>query len=83
VVDALTESGLFWMLVPTAFGGGGLGIRDALLVNEAIARADASTGWAFMANAFGSAIMAGYLPESGARTLYGGPNKAITAGMCT
>jgi len=81
VVDALRESGLFWMLVPEGMGGGGLGVRDALLVNERIARADASTGWAFMANAFGTAIMAGFLPPEGAQILYGGPEKAITAGM--
>jgi alkylation response protein AidB-like acyl-CoA dehydrogenase len=62
-------------------GGGGLGIVEAMLVNEEIARADASTGWAFMANAFGTGIIAGFLPEEGSRRLYGGSEKAITAGM--
>lgn len=81
VVDALRDAELFWILVPKSLGGAGLGIVEAMEVNEEIAYADASVGWAFMANSFGTGILAGYLPESGSEFLYGGADKAITAGM--
>lgn len=81
IVDALRDAELFWMLVPKSLGGAGLGIVEAMEVNEEIAFADASVGWAFMANFIGTGILAGYLPESGSEFLFGGDDKAITAGM--
>lgn len=81
VIDALAETGIFWMLVPSEWGGGGLGIVDSLKVIEELSRSDGSTGWAVMANAFSMAVAAGYLPDSGAREIFAGPDKGITAGM--
>ncbi|NKX55911.1 acyl-CoA dehydrogenase family protein [Arthrobacter mobilis] len=81
VVDALKSTELFWMLVPSALGGGGIGVSHAVEVLEEISRADGSTGWAFMANSFGNAIAAGYLPAEGVEELFGGDEKAITCGF--
>lgn len=81
VVAALADARIFWMLVPRAFGGGGLGIVEALQVIEELARADGSTGWAVMANAFSTGIAAGFLGDEGAREIFAGDDKGITAGM--
>lgn len=80
VVDAIKEAGLFWMLVPSALGGGGLTLASAVQVIQEISRADGSTGWAFMANSIGNAIASGYLPAEGVEELFGGVEKAITCG---
>ncbi|MFF0815127.1 acyl-CoA dehydrogenase family protein [Rhodococcus sp. NPDC003318] len=81
VYEALAKEELFWMLVPTEFGGGGVGIVEALRVIEEISYADGSTGWALMANAFSTGIAAGYLGDVGAREMFAGANRGITAGM--
>ncbi|MFT4126468.1 MAG: acyl-CoA dehydrogenase family protein [Gordonia sp. (in: high G+C Gram-positive bacteria)] len=81
VVDALTDAGLFWMLVPTEYGGGGLDIVTAFKVVQELARADGSTGWAFMANSCSTAIAVGFMESAGAEELWAGSDKAITAGM--
>lgn len=81
VVDALAEQEIFWALVPRELGGAGLGIVESLQTIEELARADGSTGWAVMANAFSTGIAAGFLSAEGARELFGGPERGITAGM--
>jgi alkylation response protein AidB-like acyl-CoA dehydrogenase len=82
VYEALAEQELFWMLVPSEFGGGGgLGIVEALRVIEEIACADGSTGWTLMANAFSTGIAAGFLDDGAARDMFAGQNRGITAGM--
>lgn len=81
VVEALRDTGLFWMLVPEAFGGGGLDIVNAFKVIQELSRADGSTGWAFMANSCSTAIAVGFMPDEGAAELWAGADKAITAGM--
>lgn len=81
VVEALKDSGLFWMLVPTEYGGGGLDVVTAFKVIQELSRADGSTGWAFMANSCSTAIAVGFMPTDGADELWSGPDKAITAGM--
>ncbi|MFB9743019.1 acyl-CoA dehydrogenase family protein [Pseudonocardia sulfidoxydans] len=81
VVDALAENELFWVLVPREYGGGGQGIVNSLKVVEELARADGSVGWAFMANAFSTGVAVGFFPEDGAREMYAGADKAVTAGM--
>ncbi|MFC4948256.1 acyl-CoA dehydrogenase family protein [Pseudonocardia sp. GCM10023141] len=81
VVEALAENGLFWLLVPQEFGGAGQSLVTSLKVVEELARADGSTGWAFMANAFSTGIAVGFLNAEGASDLFGGADKAITAGM--
>src|SRR5262245_38939652 len=49
VVQAFRDSKLFWMNVPKELNGGGLDLHTRLDVLEELARADGSTGWAFMA----------------------------------
>ena len=81
VVEGLAEKGIFWLLVPSEWGGAGLGIVDSLKVIEELSRSDGSTGWAVMANAFSTGVAAGYLEEAGGRELFAGDDKGITAGM--
>jgi indole-3-acetate monooxygenase len=81
VVEAIADNGLFWLLVPQEFGGAGQSLVTSLKVVEELARADGSTGWAFMANAFSAGIAAGFLNADGANDLFAGADKAITAGM--
>lgn len=81
VVDALAENDLFWLLVPSEYGGGGQGIVTSLKVVEELARADGSVGWAFMANAFSTGVAVGFFSPEGAEEMYAGADKAITAGM--
>jgi alkylation response protein AidB-like acyl-CoA dehydrogenase len=81
VVQALRDNGLFWVLVPEQFGGAGMELVPSLKVIEELARADGSTAWAVMANAFSTGIAVGYLPEDGVHEMYGGADLGITAGM--
>ncbi|WP_342000173.1 acyl-CoA dehydrogenase family protein [Microbacterium sp. LWH7-1.2] len=81
VADALREKGLYWMLLPADLGGGGLGLTETVAVLEEISRADGSTGWALMAPTLGIGLGAGYLPTDGAQELYGGDDKAVSAGF--
>jgi indole-3-acetate monooxygenase len=61
VVEALSDAGLFHMLLPAALGGLGLPMHDALLVLEAVSAADGSAGWCLLKGS-ASSMMAGYLP---------------------
>jgi 3-hydroxy-9,10-secoandrosta-1,3,5(10)-triene-9,17-dione monooxygenase len=45
VVEALTEAGLFGLLVPSRFGGHQASLRTLLEVTEALAEVDGSTAW--------------------------------------
>ena len=45
IVDALHDTGLFRIFLPERLGGGELTLPESLLVYEAMARIDASTGW--------------------------------------
>ena len=81
VVGALRDSNLFWLLLPTEFGGGGQGIVAMLEVLEEISCADGSTGWALMANAGSIALAACAMSSEGLHDLFQEKNKAITAGQ--
>lgn len=78
---ALADAGLFWILVPEEYGGAGLDIVSAFQVVQEIARADGSTGWAFMANSCSTAVAVGFMNQEGAAEMFAGPDKGITAGM--
>lgn len=54
ITQALQESGLFWMSVPTELGGEDIHPLERIEVIEELARADGSIGWTFMA-------LAGYM----------------------
>ncbi|MGW5518873.1 acyl-CoA dehydrogenase family protein [Nocardia africana] len=81
VFRALAEAGLFWILVPEEYGGAGLDIVSAFKVIQEIARADGSTGWAFMANSCSTGVAVGFMNQVGAREMFAPPNQGITAGM--
>lgn len=81
VYEALAEADLLWTLVPKELGGLGLGIVDTFKVIEEISRADGSTGWALMANSCSTGIAVGFMNEVGAREMFGGTDRGITAGM--
>ena len=78
---AFVEQELYWVLVPTELGGGGLGIRDYITTMAELCRADGSAGWAVMACSGSAGAAAGFLSAEGASILFGGPDKAITAGQ--
>lgn len=81
VFDALTANDLFWILVPGEYGGADMTLVSSLQVIEELARADGSVGWAVMANAYSTGIAVGYLGEEGAKEIFGGTDRGITAGM--
>jgi alkylation response protein AidB-like acyl-CoA dehydrogenase len=54
VTQALQDSGLFWMNVPTELGGEDIHPLERVQVIEELSRADTSIGWTFMA-------LAGYM----------------------
>ncbi|MEE2060718.1 acyl-CoA dehydrogenase family protein [Rhodococcus artemisiae] len=81
VYEALADAGLFWILVPEEYGGAGLDIVSAFKVVQEITRADGSTGWAFMANSCSTGVAVGYTNPDGAREMFSGVDKGITAGM--
>lgn len=82
VVQALRDSKLFWMNVPTELNGEGLDLHQRLDVIEELARADGSTGWAFMAIAGYVGYTAIGCGDDAVRVLYGDPNNMqLVAGM--
>lgn len=81
VHDAYAANNLYWMSIPEELGGPGLGPAGAIPVIEEMTRADGSSGWSLMANAFNNAMAAGHMPDDGADQLWGGKHKAITCGQ--
>ncbi len=79
VVRALTEGGLFKLVVSRELGGGGASALTLLTVIEEIARADGSAGWCTMIGAV-SGLMSAFLEEGVAREIYS-PADAITCGV--
>jgi alkylation response protein AidB-like acyl-CoA dehydrogenase len=81
VHDAFSANNLYWMSIPQELGGPALGPTAAMPVIEEITRADGSSGWSLMANAFNNAMAAGYMPDEGAHLLWGGEKKLNTCGQ--
>ena len=81
VVSALTDSDLFWLLVPKEFGGLDTDVCTALAVFEALAYADGSTGWSVMANTTSSCFAAIYTGETAANAMFVNGSRGIHAGM--
>jgi len=81
VVEALKATELFWMTLPQSLGGGGAGVIDMMLVTEALARADGSTGWTFMANVSATAAAAAYCGAEAVEVIFGGGRRPVLAGM--
>ena len=79
--EALRDTGVFRMSVPTAVGGAEVEEETIVQVIEELARQDGSVGWNVMI-ASGAAIAASYLPETGLREVYrSGPSTVIAGAL--
>ncbi|MBL8679205.1 MAG: acyl-CoA dehydrogenase family protein [Myxococcales bacterium] len=83
VVLAMRDSELLAMCVPRALGGLECDAATQLEAFERAARADGSFGWCLMIAALHNAMASAYLPEPGARELFGGARMPTIAGLVT
>jgi alkylation response protein AidB-like acyl-CoA dehydrogenase len=81
VIDALTEAGLFGLMVPRELGGTEADAVTTLAVFEELSRADGSTGWSFLANATTTAFAAAYTGDAAVKEMFRGPGPVVHAGM--
>jgi indole-3-acetate monooxygenase len=72
LIDALSGTGLFTLVVPKAIGGREAAPLDLMRTVEMVSAADGSTGWCAMIG-FGGSVVAGYMDESGAREVFADP----------
>ena len=79
VVAALIDGGFFHMLKPKSVGGMELKPSIYCQVTEAIARADASTGWV-VCQSNGCSMTAAYLAPNVAREIFGPANGIVAWG---
>jgi alkylation response protein AidB-like acyl-CoA dehydrogenase len=77
VVAAMQREGLFKLWLPKEYGGAELDLLTYLKTVEEISRIDSAAGWIF-ANSATSAVQAAFLPEAGAKEIFGG--SGLTAG---
>src|SRR5271169_893757 len=77
LVERLREAQMFELWLPRALGGPELSPADFVAVIEELSRADGSVGWCATVSSVCS-LLAGSLPEAGAREIFGGGN--IVAG---
>ena len=75
VVAALRNTGINRLLIPAALGGMEASITDVMDVMERIAAVDGSAGWCAAIGA-GSNVFAGYMPATGAGTVFADPDQA-------
>jgi indole-3-acetate monooxygenase len=78
-VDALRESGLFRMLLPARYGGGGLHLGETFPVVEALSRINGSAGWNLQIGATTIALANDLADESTRDEVLGDP-RSIVAG---
>ncbi|MFD4669716.1 acyl-CoA dehydrogenase family protein [Lentzea sp. NPDC058450] len=79
LLAAIGESGLFRAGVPANLGGVELPPAETLAAAMEIARGDASAGWC-VSIAATSGLLGAYLPEDGAREVFGDP-RSVAAGV--
>jgi alkylation response protein AidB-like acyl-CoA dehydrogenase len=72
LVDDFASAGLFALCVPAAVGGVEAPPQTLVDVVEILAQSDGAAGWC-VAIAATSGLLGGYLPEEGAREVYGSP----------
>jgi indole-3-acetate monooxygenase len=70
-VATLRELGLFWLKTPAELGGTPLSPVEFSEVIEELAYIDTSTAWAAMIGAGCNGLAGGWLPEAGARRIFG------------
>src|SRR5947207_4989706 len=74
VVAALHDTGINRLLIPAALGGMEAAVIDVMDVMERIAAVDGSAGWCAAIGA-GSNVFAGYMPATGASTVFADPDQ--------
>jgi alkylation response protein AidB-like acyl-CoA dehydrogenase len=79
-VATLRELGLFWLKTPAELGGTPLPPVEFSEVIEELAYIDTSTAWAAMIGAGCNGLAGGWLPEAGARRIFGEGTAAMTPG---
>jgi len=82
-VALLRTLGLFWLKTPAELGGTPLPPVEFSDVIEELAYIDTSTAWAAMIGAGCNGLTGGWLPEEGARRIYGaaGGDRPVVAGQ--
>jgi len=82
-VAILRSLGVFWLKTPTELGGTPLPPLEFSDVIEELAYIDTSTAWAAMIGAGCNGLAGGWLPESGARRVFDGPDsvRPVVAGQ--
>jgi alkylation response protein AidB-like acyl-CoA dehydrogenase len=78
-VRALTEAGIFKLMVPRAYGGAEAPVATQIAAFEAIARADGAAGWCAMIGAT-SGLVAAFVPPEVAREVFE-PDEVALAGV--
>ncbi|WP_247998051.1 acyl-CoA dehydrogenase family protein [Brucella tritici] len=81
VVEAMSDAGLWWMLLEKKIGGFQASMVDCMEAWEEIAAADGSAGWTLMANSTGTAVPYAFCSEEAVADIYRGPELPIMAGM--
>ena len=79
-VATLRELGLFWLKTPAELGGTPLAPVEFSEVIEELAYIDTSTAWAAMIGAGCNGLAGGWLPEAGARRIFGASAEVAAAG---
>src|SRR5579862_6181595 len=79
IVNALTERGIFKMLLPRSIGGAELDPLTYTAVLEILAQGDGSTAWCLGQNS-GCSMTAPYLAPETAREIFGGPDGILAWG---
>ena len=82
-VATLRELGLFWLKTPAELGGTPLPPVEFSEVIEELAYIDTSTAWAAMIGAGCNGLAGGWLPEAGARLIFGDGTDAVATGTGT
>ena len=80
-VHAIREAGLFHMLLPKELSGQQASYIDALQAVERVSWADGSSGWYVMVVNVICASMGAFLPDRGAKEVFGVNPRAMVAGQ--
>lgn len=79
IVDAMRDTGLFWILCPRELGGAGESVRTYMSVVEEVSCADGSAGWTLQANSTGTIMAALYCSDENVAHMFGGSRMPIMA----
>lgn len=80
LIAEFRRTGLYLILLPKALGGLELPYAEAMKLVERMAWAEGSSGWCFMVQGVVSASMGAFLPDKGAREVFGKTADVTAAG---